>query len=296
MIPQPAQPSPGSSLPAGGRDSITSEELLAWVASRGRVRARIKALCLTVLVLGVGSVAVIWTFFHGQLLAIAHVKGLGFEVDWELNKANFLTGGTTSVSMPFRHGVSVQLSRQDFESISTLPHVVSLDLSTIGRLQDDDLAFLSKLEDLTTLALDRPRVSGANTFGPQTLSRLNDGALKHIRGLKKLSSLSLSHNGITDAGLESLQGLQALNTLELANNPITDEGLKKLAKLQALGTLDLEGTQVTSAGLDALKGLKKLKFIRVENTAITIDNSVQFQTERPDVAIDRDYSAEPRGR
>jgi hypothetical protein len=296
MIPQPPQPSAGSPLPAVGRDSITSEELRAWVESRGRVRARFRTLWLTVLVLGLGSVAVIWTFFHGQILAISHVKGLGFEVDWELNRDNCLKGGTTSVSMPFRHGVTAGLSRQDFESISALPHVVSLDLSTIRRLQDDDLAFLSKLEDLTFLALDRVPIPSANTFGPQPLSRLNDSALKHIRGLKKLGSLSLNHNGITDAGLESLQGLQSLNNLELANNPITDIGLKKLANLQSLGTLDLEGTQVTAAGLDALKGLKKLRFIRVEKTAITIDNSVQFQTERPDVAIDRDYSAEPRGR
>jgi hypothetical protein len=296
MIPQPPQPSAGSPLPAVGRDSITSEELRAWVESRGRVRARFRMLCLTVLVLGLGSVAVIWTFFHGQILAISHVKGLGFEVDWELNRDNCLKGGTTSVSMPFRHGVTAGLSRQDFESISALPHVVSLDLSTITRLQDDDLAFLSKLEDLTALALDRPRVSISNTFGPQTLSRLNDQALKHIRGLKKLGSLSLRDNGITDAGLDSLQGLQALNNLELAYNPITDDGLKKLAKLQSLETLDLEGTEVTAAGLDALKGLKKLRYIRVERTAITIETAMPFLTERPDVTIDRDTPDMTRGR
>jgi Leucine-rich repeat (LRR) protein len=295
MIPQPAQPSARPPVQSDNPDKITSQDLQAWIASRGRTRARIKKLCLTVLVVGVSSIALLWAYFSKQILTISHVRSIGFVVDWELNKDNFWTGGTTSVSMPFRRGAVLPIARQDLESISALPHVLNLDLSSVGSLSDDDLAFVSKLEDLTQLGLEKTRIPGANTVGTQPFNGLTDRALKHIRGLKKLVSLGLKNNRITDAGLTNIEGLQSLIDLDLSNNPITDAGLKKLANLQSLETLDLEGTQVTAEGLEALKGLKKLRFIRVEKTAITPESAVSFQAARPDVLIDRDAPLDPRG-
>jgi hypothetical protein len=295
MIPQPAQPSARPPVQADNPDKITSQDLQAWIASRGRTRARIKKLFLTVLIVGVSSIALLWAFFSKEILTISHARSIGFVVDWELNKDNFWTGGTTSVSMPFRRGALLPIYRPDLESISTLPHVVNLDLSNVGSLTDDDLAFVSKLADLTQLALEKTRIPGVNTVGTQPFNGLTDRALKHIRGLKKLVSLGLKNNRITDAGLTNIEGLQSLSDLDLSNNPITDAGLKKLANLQSLETLDLEGTLVTAEGLEALKGLKKLRYVRVEKTAITPESAVPFQAARPEVQIDRDRPFDPRG-
>jgi Leucine-rich repeat (LRR) protein len=293
MIPQPTQPPASPAHYPASHDQISPEQLQSWVASRKRKWARLKSVFLAALVVGLSAIGLIWCFFHEQLIAVAHVQSLGFIVDWELNRDNFWTRGTTAVSMHRGRGPIIRVDRRDLESICALPHVESLELGNV-RLQDDDIAFISKLPELTFLGLDRVRMPGTNMLETQPMNRLTDRSLENVRGLKKLVTLNLKNNNITDDGLSSLQGLQSLKDLDLMNNPITDAGLTKLSSLQSLETLDLEGTLVTAKGLDALKGLKNLKYIRVEKTAITRENVIPFLTERPGVVIDRDDTEEPR--
>jgi hypothetical protein len=291
MIPQP-QPAPSRPTPpAPGAQQIGTEQLRTWIERRRKVRRRLTIVGLSVLVSGIAVVAVVWGTFHQQFLTIGHLQGLGFMVEWELNKGNLFRGGVSIVSHPVRWTRSSDdLNASDLASIALLNHVITLDLSTVP-LRDDDLYFLPRLEDLRELHLERASDFG-HAFNNLSVKRslLTDRALEHIRGLKQLTALSLGDNKITDDGLDLLKDLQSLKFLDLANTGVTDAGLKKVAKLRALETLDLEGTKVTDAGLDALKGLKSLKFLRVEKTPVTTEGVIKFQGSRPDVEVVRDSS------
>jgi hypothetical protein len=292
MIPQP-QPAPAPPTPpASGREQIGTEQLRAWIERRRKSRRRLMIVGLSALVTGVAAIAVVWGVFHQQLLATGRLQGLGFLVEWELNKDNLFSGGVNTVSHPIRWiRPSDDLNPSDLALIALLNHVITLDLSTVP-LRDDDLSFLPRLEDLRELHLERASDFG-HAFNNLAVKRslLTDRALEHIRGLKQLTALSLGDNKITDDGMDLLKDLQSLKFLELANTGITDAGLRKIANLRALETLDLEGTKVTDAGLDALKGLKNLKFLRVEKTKVTAEGVIKFQSIRPDVEVVRDSSA-----
>ena len=64
---------------------------------------------------------------------------------------------------------------------------------------------------------------------------MTDAGLKHLKGLKNLQSLNLSHpeqTEVTDVGLQYLQGLENLQSLILNDNEkITDAGLEHLKGL-----------------------------------------------------------------
>jgi hypothetical protein len=287
MIPQPTPP-----IPTSGPASINTDQLQAWVELRRRSRNRLKLIGLTILVLVLGGLALVWTLFHEQFMATAHLKNLGFLVDWEVNNDNYLRGGTTSVCYQTR-GVELvgRITPQDLESLRKLRNLNVLDLGSVP-LRDDDLAVLGQLVELKDLSLDRALDVNTPRQTRQLMGRLTGRALVHLRGLKNLSFLMLGSNAITDDGLINLKDLQSLKRLGLSWNPITDAGLKHLANLQSLESLDLEGTKVTDAGLQALVGLKSLKSLRLEKTAVTVEGVAKFQGMRSDVEVIRDPPTE----
>jgi Leucine rich repeat/Leucine Rich repeat len=280
MIPPPT--------PSSGPAAINTDELQAWIVSRRRSRNRLKLIGLTVLVLGVGGIAVVWTFFHEQFLAEGHLRGLGCKVEWEVTRENLFRGGTTTVSYAHHwNGLFNDITGKDLESLRSLRHLISLDMSSIP-VRDEDLGVLAHLSELQDLSLDRASDSYNSPRAVRNIGRLTDRTLVYLQGLKSLNILELGGNAFTDAGLANLKDLKALKSLGLAKNPITDAGLKHLANLQSLQSLDLDGTEVTDAGLDALKGLKSLKILRVENTAVTLEGVVKFQGVRSDVEVIRE--------
>jgi hypothetical protein len=277
MIPQPT--------PSSGPAAINTDELQAWIVSRRRTRNQLKFIGLAVLVLGVGGIAVVWTFFHAQFVAEGHLRGLGCKVEWEVTKDNFFQGGTTTVThTPPWNGMATAITGKDLESLRSLRHLISLEMSSIP-VRDEELAVLAHLNELKDLSLDRAYDNYNSRRAVPNISRLTDRTLVYLQGLKSLNVLELGGNAFTDAGLANLKELKALKSLGLAKNPITDAGLKHLANLQSLQSLDLDGTKVTDAGLDALKGLKSLKILRVENTAVTLEGVVKFQGVRSDVEV-----------
>jgi hypothetical protein len=58
-----------------------------------------------------------------------------------------------------------------------------------------------------------------------------------LRGLTKVSLLSLYGTQVTDAGLAELKGLTKLSTLDLRHTRVTDAGIKRLD--QALPSLTI---------------------------------------------------------
>lgn len=84
-------------------------------------------------------------------------------------------------------------------------------------------------------------------------SKVTDGGLKAIAGMKHLKELHLESTAIGDAGLDHLKGLSELEYLNLYGTKVTDAGLAKLASLTKLKSLYLWQSGVTKAGVAALK-------------------------------------------
>jgi Leucine-rich repeat (LRR) protein len=101
-------------------------------------------------------------------------------------------------------------------------------------------------------------------------SRADDDALAVLEGLSELSTLVLGGTRVTDAGLAHLEGIVSLEFLRLRGcRGVTDAGVKHLGKLTALAYLGLSGTQVTDAGLEHLKGLTQLSELDLTDTSVS---------------------------
>ncbi|OYW70856.1 MAG: hypothetical protein B7Z37_29440 [Verrucomicrobia bacterium 12-59-8] len=84
-------------------------------------------------------------------------------------------------------------------------------------------------------------------------SKVTDGGLKALAGMKHLMELHLEGTGITDAGLDHLKGLAELEYLNLYNTKVTDAGIAKLGGLSKLDAIYLWQSGVTKAGVAALR-------------------------------------------
>jgi hypothetical protein len=117
-------------------------------------------------------------------------------------------------------------------------------------------------------------------------------ALKRLRDLKSLESLSISQAMLTDPSLLNLRPLTMLKTLSLDDVPVTgssfrllkglriaslsldgtridDANLKHVGAFVNLDTLSLDYTKISNAGLGHLNSLKKLKELSLKWTAVS---------------------------
>lgn len=147
------------------------------------------------------------------------------------------------------------------------------------RITDEGLASLRGLTELRHLDLSGARVqdhgpkwSGAELkVGEvrrlQSLGQrpqITGMGLKHLRGLKKLESLSLYGTQTTDAGIAEVRELRSLKTLRLAYTDITSAAIQSLEPLEYLESLDLRGTRVNGEGLLHLAKLKSLRNVTLD--------------------------------
>ena len=102
----------------------------------------------------------------------------------------------------------------------------------------------------------------------------DDADLAHLRGLKKLASLYLSH--------------VQLNGTVVHCTRITDDGLAQIAHLSRLEALHLEGAGITDAGLAHLHSLSKLECLDLTNTMVTEAGVAAFRHAVPACRIDLD--------
>jgi Leucine-rich repeat (LRR) protein len=243
--------------PIPGPAAITTELLQEWIARRQRFRGRVKAVVAITLSLVVGVLAVGWTFFHKQLTAKGNLQSLGYAVEWDINLGNLATGGTSAVIFRPRWSSSNALFDPNvLNLLRSLSHLVTLDLSSVTEMTEDDLAVLADFAELTDLQINR-----SPTWRGQVIRPFDDRVLDHVKGLTKLKALGLGDNRITDVGLA------------------------KIANLTGLESLDLDGTLVTDHGLDSLRGMTKLKHLRLENTAVTREGIAELQRALPNTEI-----------
>jgi uncharacterized protein (TIGR03067 family) len=158
-----------------------------------------------------------------------------------------------------RTTVSVSVGGQEFRATS---NAVEIEV-----LPDDETALeaLRKLGwksfELGDLTMDGRRVTHLNIGGPRK-GDLDDGWLRHLRGMTRMQALYLRGGSFTDYGVADLKDLTKLRDLTLESSHVTDAALEHLAGMRELRRLELVGTHVTDAGLarlrERLPGLKNI--------------------------------------
>jgi hypothetical protein len=140
------------------------------------------------------------------------------------------------------------------DSVKTLPQVELVDL-VASRVNDGELAKLNGVKTINQLNFN--------------WTEIGDAGLEQLAGLPNLTHLGLHRAPITDAGLIHLKKFPRLTRLYLGYTRVTDAGLVNLAGLSGLSNLDLSGTDVSDLGLAHLKGLAGLRSLKLSKTNVT---------------------------
>ncbi|MEQ8790271.1 MAG: hypothetical protein RIC55_28505 [Pirellulaceae bacterium] len=165
-----------------------------------------------------------------------------------------------------------------------------------GKVDDDDVAFLSELRDLRHLDLRYTRIGDAGLAHLKNLSqlrklmlsgtRLSDDGLTVLPRLEELRVVYLSSTGVSDRGLAHLAQLEHLEEINLSQcKGVTDSGMNALRKSKSLTQLNLTGTRVGDAGLKTLAAMPQLKELYLHGTLVTEQGVKQLRTSLPDCRV-----------
>ena len=141
------------------------------------------------------------------------------------------------------------LSTEKLEAIAkelASKRIPGLDLSRRWDISNEDLQVIADLDRLEFLDL--------------TDTRINDGGLQYLHGLKNLKVLALNR-ATSDEGLKDLLFLEKLEILNLRRCKITDIGIARIKNLKRIEILDLSDTKVSTSGLEDLQSLHQLRFL-----------------------------------
>ena len=124
-------------------------------------------------------------------------------------------------------------SEKQWEALGKLSSLEHLELDSIrSRITDGHIAHLSGLRRLKHLSVNPSYVMHS---GGDRMLDITGKALMYISNLKALESLSLSGVIFTDAEIQHLAGLPALKLIIFYNSDVSEEGLRRLQeKLPAL--------------------------------------------------------------
>ncbi|HKE58860.1 MAG TPA: hypothetical protein VKB46_19245 [Pyrinomonadaceae bacterium] len=138
------------------------------------------------------------------------------------------------------------MSTKDWESLCEV--IKELGLTTVNSANlvgDDDLAMISKLDQITSLNLDGSK-------------HLTDKGLAYLARMPQLRKLIVGGR-ITDRGLEVLQHLRELRVFEMFwQGAVTDKGIANLRYCDLLESVDLLGSNVGDGAIAALVGKPNL--------------------------------------
>ncbi|HUQ70440.1 MAG TPA: hypothetical protein VM165_12995 [Planctomycetaceae bacterium] len=174
--------------------------------------------------------------------------------------------GSRSTYAPKDGGLLTEIVIQDGSNVTAEDLALFGKLSDLEKLQifncrtlnEDQVAQLSGLKNLTSLAV--------------TNSVINDAAVAMIvKSFPNLTELDLSSNtNMTNGVVKIVSELSKLQRLTLVQNQVNDIGAQRLAKLQELRTLDLRGNmEAGDMALDVIADLPKLSAFKHRSTAVT---------------------------
>jgi hypothetical protein len=227
---------------------------LAWEAYRTRIQRR----AIATIRAADGSVKYNWQWKNGEPVPDAKPPAPEQIVEF-IGVDHF--GNAKAVELYPRSRRDRDFNAEDranleaaLDSIKTLPQVEHVNLLA-SRVNDGELAKLNGVKTINHLGLN--------------WTEIGDAGLEQLAGLPNLTRLGLHRAPITDAGLVHLKKFPKFTTLYLGYTRITDAGLVNLAGLTGLSTLDLSGTEVTNRGLAHLRGLTGLRSLKLSKTNVT---------------------------
>lgn len=173
-----------------------------------------------------------------------------------------------------------RLTDESLKSIGKLNGLVKLDLTSqvataahgFMQFSAEGTGELAELNRLKELHLVGHQVSPELFSHPHLVSlsvggpSFNDICAKRVSRLVNLESLRLSYTAVTDAGLENVAKLRQLRRLQIDSGVITDKGLFHLSKLPTLQTITLRATGVTDKTVDYLSQTESLESISLHGS------------------------------
>ena len=155
------------------------------------------------------------------------------------------------------HLIFTQIAGPGLEHLQTLPALRLLELDSSAKLDDAALRHIRGLTGLKHLSLC------------YQFDHLTDAGLVHLAPLTDLEILELLNTNVAGHAFADLKGLTKLRAIDARSTPIDEKGLTALAMLPGLEAINLNGSGVTDAGLDAFRGNKTLKSLDLSTTAVT---------------------------
>jgi endonuclease YncB( thermonuclease family) len=149
--------------------------------------------------------------------------------------------------------------------------------NTLAKVTDDDLLHLKAFSNLRSL--DVP-----------SSPKITDAGLEHLAGLRPLVELNVNWTRVSAAGVVGLvRGRRMMQRLEVAGVNVRDDDLAMLKGLPNLQRLSLRATRVTDKGLENLKPLADLRILSLMNTGIgdTGLQHLETLTALEDLDLDR---------
>ena len=144
-----------------------------------------------------------------------------------------------------------------------------------------------------------PQQLPPDEFALRAVSSANGKAtgegLALLRGLKKLSSVEIVSDKLTDADIEHLAQIPGLRNLTLASAGLGERTPEILSRIATLSNLNLSLTPISPAGLERLAGLPELRELNLgsrRRTAAELEKLVlfprliQLQLSRADIHDD----------
>jgi len=163
------------------------------------------------------------------------------------------TGSTAPIVAVDLH--QTKPSASDFERLSQITTLRTLDLRRVDTLTRGALVQLSALQNLEQLTLDELKIG--------------DDELLLLGGMPSLSSLSVIQTRIQGSGFAALARLPAFKELVIGYTPLDDDGLRVIAELPHLEVLRLAPSNVTDAGIKHLATHTRLRVLDLSRTRVT---------------------------
>lgn len=157
------------------------------------------------------------------------------------------------------------LTDQSTQPIKSLENLVFLDISHNKELTGEVLANICAIKRLKELLM-------------QNCPRIVSG-LKYLKELPSLTSISLSHCGVSDEDIRWLEPFTWLETLTLIRANITDKGIDSIGKLTSLTALDLSMcANISDVGVRVLRKLPHIKNLNLNFCSNLTDAGVAALT------------------
>ena len=155
--------------------------------------------------------------------------------------------------------------------------VTEVSANSNSKIDDSHLRLIATFPDITDLSLERTRVG--------------DGGVHHLVGLRKLEWLNLFQTSVGDEGLEQLSKIASLKLLPIGGTRVSDAGLKHVKEMGQLEYLGLRGNAITDAGLMKLSSLTNLEELWLAGTEVDPATVEQLQQQLPKLVVDGPASA-----